>query len=454
MNKPTAEQIAIVDWMKSNDGILAVNAKAGTGKTSTSQLVVAELKPKTGFYTAFNKSIVQEAVEKFPSSIECKTQHAFALRYVKPKKRIEDFTYLCIKEKLTYPIKRTIIDVMDSFFRSDSVDMYKYIHDLLEDEALTRITCTYIEKMIGGEIPPTFNFLLKYLHLCLAEGIIHIEKDLAILDESQDTIPVTLAIFQLIDAPKKLIVGDTDQNIYAYMNTVDAFKLLDVPTLSLTKSFRCSPEIAARVEKFGKLMLRRDFTYTGTETKPDDTVAYISRTNASIISRMADLHEEGKSYSLTRKIDEIFAMPLALVSAASGREVYSKKYKYLEKEYKNYTISSYRSFYQYLNAHVDDQEMKNAIKLLSAFREKGINIFEVREKAKKIKPNPNIWVVTAHSFKGRETSTVYIEDDLNTAISEIVMKGGPENDEDIQELNLGYVSATRAKNTLLNCKFL
>jgi superfamily I DNA/RNA helicase len=97
--------------------------------------------------------------------------------------------------------------------------------------------------------------------------------------------------------------------------------------------------------------------------------------------------------------------------------------------------------------------MKNAIKLLSAFREKGINIFEVREKAKKVKPNPNIWVVTAHSFKGRETSTVHIEDDLNTAISEIVMKGGPENDEDIQEINLAYVAMTRCRNNLINCRY-
>lgn len=308
--------------------------------------------------------------------------------------------------------------------------------------------------MIDGEISPTFDFLLKYLHLCLHEGIITISYDLVIVDECQDVIPVTLAIFQLIDAPKKLLIGDTDQNIYAYMNTVNAFELLDTHTLSLTKSFRCSPEIAARVERFGKFMMRKGFTYTGTETKPDDTVAYISRTNASIIARMADLQDRHIAYSLTRKVDEIFAMPLALVSAASGREVYSKKYKYLEKEYKTYTLSGYKSFYQYLNAHVEDQEMKNTIKLLASFREKGINIFEVREKAKKIKPNPNIWVVTAHSFKGRECSTVHIEDDLNTAISEIVMKGGPENSEDTQEINLAYVACTRAKNTLLNCKFL
>jgi F-box protein, helicase, 18 len=454
MSKPTQEQIGIVNWLQANDGILAVNAGAGTGKTSTSQLIVAELKPKKAFYTAFNKSIVLEASEKFPSSVECKTQHAFALKYVKPKKKIEDFTYLCIKEKLSYPVKRTIIDVMGAFFRSDSTDMYEFIQGILEDEKLTALACSYIEKMIEGKINPTFDFLLKYLHLCLHEGIIAISYDLVIVDECQDVIPVTLAIFQLIDAPKKLLIGDTDQNIYAYMNTVNAFDLLDVPILPLTKSFRCSPEIASRVERFGKLMLRRDFTYTGTETKPDDTVAYISRTNASIISRMAELHEEGISYSLTRKIDEIFAMPLALVSAASGREVYSKKYKYLEKEYKNYTLSNYKSFYTYLNAHVDDQEIKNAIKLLSAFREKGINIFEVREKAKKVKPNPNIWVVTAHSFKGRETSTVHIEDDLNTTISDIVMKGGPENGEDTQEVNLAYVATTRCKNILLNCKFL
>ena len=77
--------MAIVNYIKTNNGILAVNAGAGAGcgKTSTAQLIVAELKPKKGFYTAFNSAIVSETSLKFPSSIECKTQHAFALKYVK-----------------------------------------------------------------------------------------------------------------------------------------------------------------------------------------------------------------------------------------------------------------------------------------------------------------------------------------------------------------------------------
>jgi len=453
MNKPTQEQLDIVNYLKENDGVLAVNAVAGSGKTSTAQLVVAELKPKKGYYTAFNRAIVLEGNEKFPPSIECRTQHAFARSYLGITGSIEDFTYLCIKEKLAYPVKRKIIDAMDDFFRSDSVDMYDYIETVLEDERLAEITCNYIDKMVSEQIPPTFNFMLKLLHLTLAEGIIDIKYDLVILDEAQDTIPVTLAIFKLIDAPKKLLVGDVDQNIYAYMNTVNAFKLLETKTLSLTKSFRCSPEIAERVEKFGKLMLRKNFEFKGTETQPDDTTAYISRTNASIIDRINKLHEDNIGYTLTRSIDDIFAMPMALVNAGAGRQVYSKKYKYLEKEYKNFTLSNYGKFFSYLFDNVDDQEMQNALKLLMKFNERDINIFEVRKIAKTVTANPNITVATAHSLKGMEYSTVYIANDLNTAMEDIILQGGAETEEDIQTCNLAYVAMTRARNKLINCKF-
>ncbi len=723
--------------------------KPGTGKTSTSLLVVHHFKPKKGFYTAYNKSIVVEAQEKFPTNMECKTKHAFALSWIKPKNRIEPFTYLCIKEKLSYPVKKSIMDIMNSFFLSASTDMEEYI-SALKDSKLEKIAIKYINQMINDEIPPTFDFLLKYLHLLLDQELLEIKYDLAVLDECftgdtlvatdthdrsirsicnslkkgeevfvksfnnttelfeykkasnplistnrkiveikteglnklhctpnhriltqrgyiradklipgndyilldspqkqktknilnseqyqvmlgsylgdgclqkqsnyntyrlsftqsdaqlnymkwktdafnltntlrkgksgytgkhniwqsntsptfilkdnpfnlvlkditalglaiwimddgastykgksiqistgnltlqqvtlimsmlqnkfnlttskyldkrnncytlmfgvkatiilkqiiqpyihndvaykfnikttqcitlnnqyktyggnfvtsvtpsitnhtvydfevednhnflvshsknatksivhncQDTTAVFYEIFKLIKCNKKLIVGDPFQNIYGYMNTVNAFNLLDdVSILPLTKTFRCSPEIAKRVQTYGRTHLSDSFKYEGVGTNiTDDTIAYIGRTNGSILMRIYDIIEEGKSFTLTRPVKEILALPMALANVSNGREIYHKQYKYLEKEYQQYTISGMKSFYTYLMKHVEDEELHACIKFMNVLREKNINIFQLKKDIENMVFNPKVWVVTAHSFKG------------------------------------------------------
>jgi Cdc6-like AAA superfamily ATPase len=101
----------IIDTMVSLplETILLVDSAAGTGKTSTALAVVDALKPKKALYTAFNKAIIVEGSEKFTKNVECKTLHALALSYVRPKMKIEKFTYLCIKENLSYPDKKAVI---------------------------------------------------------------------------------------------------------------------------------------------------------------------------------------------------------------------------------------------------------------------------------------------------------------------------------------------------------
>jgi len=69
--------------------------------------------------------------------------------------------------------------------------------------------------------------------------------------------------------------------------------------------------------------------------------------------------------------------------------------------------------------------------------------------AKSVRPNPDIVVATAHSLKGLEFSTVYIASDMLASISEIMVNGGPQSSDDIQELNLYYVAMTRARNKLI-----
>ena len=428
--------------------IVMVKARAGCGKTSTSLAVVDRLKPNKGLYTAFNKAIVASGADKFTSNIDCKTLHALAYSYVRPKLNIEDFTYLCIKEKLSYPNKAIIINAIDDFYRSSSVDMYTYMEDVLEDyPKLIEVALKYINLMIEDKVNPTFNFLLKYFHLLLYEGQITVKYDLVIFDEIQDSTGVALEIFKLINSTKKLGLGDPHQSIYGFMNLVNGFDILDdTLELELYKSFRCSSIIANKVDDFGKQWLSKDFIFKGNE-KPKDNglTAYITATNAAIIYRINSLHRDGLGYILTRPIKDIFAAPLALVTAASGKEVFHKKYKFLEKEYVNYTMSGYKTFFSYLSNEVNDDEIKSAVDLLTKFKATGINIFDVLADAKKAKKDPSITCGTFFSLKGLEYGTVYIESDLNIMIGKLIEKGGPEKDSELTTFKGYYVSCTRAQ---------
>lgn len=461
----TVEQDGIISAITvSNGRIVMVKARAGCGKTSTSLAVVNALKPKKGLYTAFNKAIVVEGKEKFPPQIECRTLHALALSFVRPKMKIEDFTYECISERMPgnkndqYTKKKHIINAMDEFYRSASVNMWEFLDDLLEDEFLVATTVKYIELMLDDKVNPTFNFLLKYFHLLLHEEQIVVKYDLVILDEIQDSTGVALEIFKLLTAPNKLGLGDPAQGIYEFMNLVDGFDVLeDTVELELSHSFRVDQYIATQIQNFGRTHISADFHFEGTETPVEDGLtAYITMTNSQIVFRLHQLHKEGKRYTLTRSVSDIFACPLALTTAASGKEPYHKRYKFLGREYQNYVLSGHKSFFSYLKKEVKDEEIHNAIDILMKFKVNGINIWDVLKEAKVVskRPDKTITVGTAFSLKGLEFSTVYIEDDINRRVNEIIEDGGVETQEQLVSMKVAYVACSRCRKHLKNCKFL
>ena len=74
--KPVAEQQRAIELFLKEEG-LRIDAYAGTGKTTTLQLL-AESTAKRGLYLAFNRSIAQEAQSRFPARVHCATSHSVA----------------------------------------------------------------------------------------------------------------------------------------------------------------------------------------------------------------------------------------------------------------------------------------------------------------------------------------------------------------------------------------
>jgi hypothetical protein len=80
MPEPTAEQAAIIAAVRDTTDNIMVNALAGTGKTSTIEMVCHAVKNIPILYLAFNKRIVDEAAKRMPSHVECRTQNGLGHR--------------------------------------------------------------------------------------------------------------------------------------------------------------------------------------------------------------------------------------------------------------------------------------------------------------------------------------------------------------------------------------
>lgn len=464
----TDEQQLVVDTVcSSNDNrIIAVNSIAGSGKTSTGDAIIRAVQPKNGFYTAFNKAIVTNSAARFGNLVKCKTVHALAWQYIRPSS-IEEFTPNSIVENISYEDKLTVINVLDGFYRSAFTDIEDYVDIATKDEVIKDLVIKYATMMLEGKISVTFNYLLKCLHLLLLNKEIEIDFDLFILDEAQDTTAVTLEIFKLINSDRKIIFGDKFQNIYTFMDTVNAFEELnDLNLLRLTKSFRCNPLVAETVEHFGRQYLEDDFQFKG---NPDvfqeygASTAYLSRTNASVIERMYTLMTLGFKFHSVRNIDELFALPLVIDTLMQYRVLTDPRYKFLEKEFYKYLSSNcYGDFTDYLQLNMGSPAIVSACNTVNKFKKLKIDIKYLKERIKACNTDKRLIVTTAHAYKGLEADTVIIENDLNNSVNNAILsyQDAKENfaidlpREVKEDLNTYYVALSRAKTVLNNVHYI
>jgi len=454
----TPEQADVVDHMVMTDGITLVQAGAGTGKSFMSRQIVKELSVKSGIYTAFNKAIVEEGVIRFMGTpIQCKTMHALAYQYVRPELPIKTFSYKCIEEKISYSEKRRIIDVIDNFYVSSSTCMNDYFDKQFEKHPrsayMIKLAEKYVTGMAEGTINPTFNFLLKSLHLMMVEETVTIKTDIIILDEINDITAVFLEIFKLVDAPKKLGLGETNQAIYEFLNLVDGFEVLkDVAvTKRFTQSYRCSEDVAQRIENKMRKVMYPEFRFTGTD-KPvtNGKTLYCTLTNAAIVDMIQQRLYENKSFTLLRKPADIFAAPLAVLSASQGKRPYQTKFEFLVDVFEEYkSQNEHKTFFKFLLNEVDDDEISNAVRLLQRLNTENISLYAVYNRAKEAVPDKDYTISTVFTSKGLEYETVYISDDLNRKFS-LACNGELTDTDALTIIRCYYVACSRCGVNLHN----
>ena len=469
----TEQQQDIVDHIQANDGLTLVNAVAGAGKTTLLVAIANAIQSKNGLYLAYNKAIALEAKKKFPKGVHCCTTHSLAYSPVvgKQKRKPSFFNYRDITEIRSYEEKLDFIEAYRQFCLSKHTSFLDFIADEDYPEHYGPLGNKYLGLMESFEIDYTHEFYLKYFHILLHNGLLSYDEfDLIMLDEAGDVNEVTLEIFKLLPAKKKVMVGDPYQNIYSFNHTINCFKVMadQGTTLPMSQSFRVADHIAERIEKFGRKYIDKNMRFEGIPLK--DTIiesrAYIARTNTSLISKMMELNELGIPYGLTRKASQIFELPLLICSLKPKGFISKPDYKHLQDDvndyYTNYNAlrEEYPSLYTYiLKQHKEDTVLCNGIKLVARHGAAAI-IACYNEARKHEKASQSYMLGTAHSMKGLEADEVTIAPDMNEAIIDAMLhKNELKNDEslpesELTELNLYYVACSRARKSLIGALHL
>ena len=460
----TAEQQDIV---KSSAEQILVNACAGSGKTTTLYNFAQARAEQRILYLAFNKSMQQEAEQKFQKldKTEVRTVHSLAYGQVGYK----------YKDKLTYKYKTYQLaqDLGYDYNKAGEVDLIYEVNKLFKDylrsaafsienylnslnyefnnakskvlELLNKIF--ELKKNPNNNVGVTHNFYLKLYQL--SKPNLDRKYDLLLLDEAQDINEVIIDIFQR-QQMKKVAVGDSNQQIYAWNGAVDALQKIEGEKYYLTHSFRIGEQLARICNlilhdfKDNTAIKIKGESNSQTVGKIDQNYLYtkLCRTRAKVFDNAVDkikkgarLYFEGGVYSY-------------------NFNTFIEAWKFRQGEPYNDPLlapfDSYEEMKHYAD-NVNDLELKYLIKVVDKYKGqipdyvKRINRFALDDKAK-----ADIILSTLHRAKGLEYQQLILEDDfLDLAvIKKLLDKGKITSEEISEEVNIIYVALTRAAGKL------
>ncbi len=476
---PTEEQQEILKSLP-NHQLIKINAFAGTGKTSTLQMLTSYYPQKSFLYMAYNKGIQLEAEKKFSTNVEVRTVHSLAYKYV------SKFTNLNLG-KIANHTPKQIADIFDLEYKeakdillkfnqycNSKFTNYNIDNETNDSSALISFNPSsfdeyinlIIEKIEANELEVSFNYILKKFHVLLENGLKITNYNTVMLDEAQDSNDVTLAILSLLDAKHKVLVGDKHQQIYGFNGSTNAMKRIEGYELALTETFRLPKDITylsnQLLKQFKgeelKIISHKDsFNFQDIYNDNTKTIGLISRGNASLLITMKDLSNKNEKYKTVRHPKEIFLLLKDIayflnnsVNKISMQNIFLKQLKN-EDDLIDYFIKisdlqlemNYRIYKTLFMENIDDIEAleREAIKYYSS------------------KDNFRNFLTTAHSSKGLEFDCVILNTDFFSfpyIICGMKYKTYQEYISDIsqntnllvEEFNLFYVALTRSKYSI------
>jgi superfamily I DNA/RNA helicase len=446
--KPTEEQQDILNYVKKSDENFKIEAFAGTGKTSTLEMIVRKNPQRHFLILAFNKSIADELKMRLQDrkNKAVFTTHSLALyllrKYRLLKSDIVNNNYLLIQKLQntcggSYAINRLAVEAFEAFCNSgipfdklDKVSLTKIIKDNptlrnkvvalsitvenIYDSLYERIEFLF-KKMMRGELPITHSFYLKYFTEVWSAS--NGEIDTILLDEAQDVNPVQIKMVEVLKPKRVILVGDRHQSIYGWRGAYNSMALFDYPKKALTISFRfafdrpvsLSNSLLSFWKGEKKKLKRADIT-----KKRNGSFGLICRDNITLILKVFE-EVWDERFKTVKPLNELFKelfIADKIVDYFESRSLFSDKELLKGVPYHLAELAkSCDSLAVFVNNLISiEPSMANAVKIAMKY-----SIQEIYDDlASRWDKNAALTALTAHTSKGLEFDTVYLGKDFST----------------------------------------
>lgn len=269
----------ILEWVKTGTGSAVVEAVAGSGKSSTLELITNIIPPGDSvIMLAFNKSIVESLKARIRKGIDIKTLNGYGHTLVgkrfnwkvkidknKTFKIIDDISNeFSQRGGYIYDTYRDEIVKLVSLSKANAIapDQEHDIKELIDVNGMSvnkKDKCD-VSKMVGRILlesiqnTRTIDFD-DQLYLPVMLGMQGQTYDWVLCDEAQDFSPVQHELTKKLIGPdtRVIAVGDTYQSIYAFRGAshtsmLDFKSMLNATVMPLSICYRCGKEIV----KFAK----------------------------------------------------------------------------------------------------------------------------------------------------------------------------------------------------------
>lgn len=468
---PTSEQHEALR-MYATGRSMKIEAGAGTGKTSTLQLL-AESDPRRVQYVAFNKAIVTESKSKFPSNVRCNTAHSLAFKGIghRFQARLDDnrrvmsweiAKALKIREGIRVEaftgqtryladdrLAGIVVAMVNRWCQTaDPEPTYRHMVPIRGlDDPLARgpweqrhTRSIEVAKHVGPFLKRAWADLGRY-----SEGVLRftpahylkmwqlddpaIYSPVIMFDEAQDASPVLIDIVARQQHAQVVWVGDSNQQIYEFTGAVNALAKVPVEeTGYLSQSFRFGQPVADVANGLlrrlsSPLQLRGFDAVTSTVEPVEAPKAILTRTNATAVRELLAVVDGGRTGHLVGGGQDVLSFARA---AHELRETGQTQHPEL------WCFESWEQVLLYVEDDEQGGELRLLVKLVEEF---SVETIERALAGMPAEGTADVIVSTAHKSKGRQWTSVRLASDFAEA-------------PDDAELRLLYVAVTRAEHRL------
>lgn len=465
--KWTDEQVV---FLQCEDPIIRIRAFAGAAKT-TSLVGYTKLRPNVRFlYLAYNKSVRDEAKERFPSNVTCMTTHgvAYGTTGLKYKHKLSGGLRLADVGRIinsdNWSFIKLVVDTLNGYLASaddfiGEAHIPRRSYEFAMDQDISYLNSVFDaanllwKKMVDPEdreVPMLHDGYLKAFSLSKPDLS---KYDVILVDEAQDLNPVTIAMVLYQKNARLIFCGDSHQQIYSFRgacNALDHPALKNSRDLYLTQSFRFGPAVATVANNLLAFKGEtRKVVGAGAKTQiktalPSDAPkpAHIHRTVMGVIDTAIAAASKGKRVYWVGGIEAYSIGNIEDLQKLSTKQVGEVKNKKLLNDYQD--IDDYIDMAE----ETHDPEMKRAVKILKSYDNLADRLKQMRRLSVKTEAEADIIVTTAHRCKGLEWDYVHLCEDFIDPLDREL-----DYDTRTEEINLLYVAVTRAKQavSLNNC---